>query len=98
MYFAERMPVRTFRCWFIRTAKPPLNFLSYPNAPWIFGIATLGELVNDRLLKAPRRKSPPQFVTWIATGTVSGAALGAAHRSLLAGLVAGQCPSAAQNL
>jgi len=67
----------------------PLNFLSHPITRWIFGIAAIGELVNDKLPKTPSRKTPPQFIVRIVTGALSGAAIGASQQSLIVGLIAG---------
>jgi len=67
----------------------PLNFLSHPVACWILGIGAIGELVNDKLPKTPSRKVPPQFITRIITGALSGAAIGASQQSLIGGLIAG---------
>ncbi|MGY3228583.1 putative membrane protein [Luteibacter sp. HA06] len=67
----------------------PLAFMGYAWTPWILGIAALGELVTDQLPSTPSRKIPVQFGTRIVTGALSGACIGAAHDSLLVGLVAG---------
>jgi uncharacterized membrane protein len=66
-----------------------LAFLGYAWTPWIFTIAAIGELVNDKLPKTPSRKVPAQFITRIVTGAFSGAAIGVSANSLIAGLLAG---------
>jgi uncharacterized membrane protein len=70
-------------------AGTPLAFMGYAWTPWIFGIAALGELVTDMLPSTPSRKIPVQFGTRIVMGALSGACIGAAHDSLVIGLVAG---------
>jgi uncharacterized membrane protein len=76
----------------------PVHFLSLPVTRWIFGIAALGELINDKLPKTPSRKTPPQFIGRIVTGTLSGAALGASRGSLVGGLIAGAVGAVAGTL
>ncbi len=49
----------------------------------------IGELVADKLPKAPSRKAPIGFSGRIITGGLSGAAIGAASQSLLMGLIFG---------
>lgn len=66
-----------------------LAWMGYAWTPWIFGIAALGELVTDQLPSTPSRKVPPQFGARIIMGGLSGACIGAAHQSLIVGLVAG---------
>jgi uncharacterized membrane protein len=76
------------RGW-IHLGGTPLNFLSHPVAQWVFGIAAIGELVNDKLPKTPSRKVAPQFIARVVTGALSGAAIGASQQSLVGGLIAG---------
>jgi uncharacterized membrane protein len=45
----------------------------------------VGELVSDKLPKTPSRKIPPQLITRVLTGALSGAAIGASRRSLAGG-------------
>ncbi len=66
-----------------------LNFFSHPVTRYLFSIAAIGELINDKLPKTPSRKVPPQFIVRVISGGLSGAALGAAHQSLAGGLIAG---------
>jgi uncharacterized membrane protein len=75
-----------------------LAFLGYAWTPWIFTIAAIGELVNDKLPKTPSRKIPPQFITRVVTGSLSGAAIGASAGSLVGGLLAGAVGAVAGTL
>ena len=74
--------------WF-SLAGTPLNFMSYAVTRWIFTLAEIGELINDKLPKTPSRKAPPGFIARVVMGGLAGATLGAAHDSLLGGLIAG---------
>ena len=67
----------------------PLAFFGYAWTPYIFTLLALGEIINDKMPKTPSRKTPPQFITRVVTGALSGGAIGAASHSLLVGLVAG---------
>ena len=69
----------------------PLHFMSHPVTRHIFGIAALGELVNDKLPKTPSRKAPAPFIARVITGALSGAAL-------IGGLVAGAVGAVAGTL
>jgi uncharacterized membrane protein len=66
-----------------------LAFLGYRFTPWIFSLAALAELVTDQLPSTPSRKVPPQFITRILMGGLSGGAIGASAGSLIAGIAAG---------
>ena len=66
-----------------------LAFLGYSWTPWILSIAALGELITDKLPSTPSRKMPPSFAFRIVSGSISGAAIGISHGSLLLGLVGG---------
>jgi uncharacterized membrane protein len=74
--------------WF-SLAGTPLNFMSHAVTRWIFTVAELGEIVNDKLPKTPSRTVPPQFITRVIMGALAGATLGAARDSLVGGLIAG---------
>lgn len=76
----------------------PLHFMSHPVTRYIFGIAALGELVNDKLPKTPSRKAPPSFIVRVITGALSGAALGASQQALIGGLIAGAVGAVAGTL
>ncbi|WP_243370965.1 DUF4126 domain-containing protein [Microvirga solisilvae] len=66
-----------------------LAFLGYRFTPWILSLLALGELLVDKLPSTPSRKVPMQFGARIISGALSGAAIGFAGGSLLAGLLAG---------
>ncbi len=77
----------------------PLSFLGAAVTPWIFTLAALGELVNDKLPKTGSRKAPPPFIARIVSGALCGAALGAAAgEGLVAGLVVGALGAVAGTL
>ena len=67
----------------------PLAFFGAAVTPWIFTVAALGELVNDKLPKTGSRKAPAPFAARILMGALCGAAIGAAGHALAAGLVMG---------
>lgn len=84
----------TFVSWAARVGSLPLNgtlfaFLGYHWTPWIFSLAALGEIINDKLPNTPSRKIPPQFITRVVMGAFSGAAITTAHGGLAGGLIAG---------
>ena len=76
----------------------PLAWLGYAFTPYIFTIAALGELVNDKLPKTPSRTVPPQFIARVISGSLVGTAVGAAAQSLLLGLIAGAIGAVAGTL
>jgi uncharacterized membrane protein len=76
----------------------PLAFMGAPVTSWIFTVAALGELVNDKLPKTGSRKAPPAFIARIVIGALCGAAVGAAGQALAAGLVAGAVGAVAGTL
>ncbi len=76
----------------------PLAFLGAAVTPWIFTVAALGEIVNDKLPKTGSRKAPPSFIARILMGALCGAAVGAASGALAAGLVAGALGAVAGTL
>jgi uncharacterized membrane protein len=76
----------------------PLAFLGAAVTPWIFTVAALGELVNDKLPKTGSRKEPPPFIARILMGALCGAAVGGANQALAAGLVAGALGAVAGTL
>jgi uncharacterized membrane protein len=73
-------------------------FLGYRWTPWIFSLLAVGEFVTDKLPTTPSRKTPPQFVGRIITGSFSGAAIGAASGSVIGGLLAGAVGAVAGTL
>jgi uncharacterized membrane protein len=76
----------------------PLAFLGAAVTPWIFTVAALGELLNDKLPKTGSRKAPGPFGARIVMGALSGAAVGAAGGALAAGLVLGAVGAVAGTL
>jgi len=65
-------------------------FLGYAPTAYILGALALVELVNDKLLKTPSRKTSGPFAARILMGAFSGAALCAsANESAAIGAVAG---------
>jgi uncharacterized membrane protein len=56
---------------------------------WILTLFALGELVTDQLPSTPSRTVPVQFGARIATGALSGAAIGTAGGAVIGGLLAG---------
>ncbi len=89
--------------WAARLGRLPLSgtwlaFLGYSATPYILTVLALFELVTDKLPKTPSRKVPVQFGARIASGALSGAAIGAAHQSLAVGLIAGAVGAVAGTL
>jgi len=76
----------------------PLAWLGYAFTPYIFTVPALGELVNDKLPKTPSRTVPPQFIARVISGSLVGAAIGAAGQSLILGLIAGAIGAVAGTL
>ena len=76
----------------------PLAFLGAAVTPWIFTVAAIGELVNDKLPKTGSRKAPPAFIARIVMGALCGAAVGASAHALAAGLVLGALGAVAGTL
>jgi len=76
----------------------PLAFLGAAVTPWIFTVAAIGELVNDKLPKTGSRKAPGPFIARIVMGALCGAAIGAASQALAAGLVLGALGAVAGTL
>lgn len=75
-----------------------LAFLGYSWTPWVFTVAALGEIVNDKLPKTPSRKIPPAFIFRVVTGSLSGAAIGASSGLLWIGLLGGALGAVAGTL
>jgi uncharacterized membrane protein len=66
-----------------------LAFMGYAWTPWIFTLLAILEMVGDQLPSTPSRKTPMQFGARIVSGGLSGATLGAAGESWVAGMIAG---------
>ena len=77
------------RLGWLHLENTPLSFLGAAITPWIFSLAAIGELINDKLPKTPSRKAPPGFAARIVTGALCGAAIGASADGLIGGLLAG---------
>jgi uncharacterized membrane protein len=90
-------------CWaarlgWLKLQGTPLAFLGHAVTPWIFTIAAIGELINDKLPKTPSRKVPPQFIARIVMGALCGAAIGATAGALAGGLIVGAIGAVAGTL
>jgi uncharacterized membrane protein len=90
-------------CWaarlgWLKLQGTPLAFLGHAVTPWIFTIAAIGELINDKLPKTPSRKVPPQFIARVVMGALCGAALGATAGALAGGLILGAIGAVAGTL
>jgi uncharacterized membrane protein len=77
------------RLGWLKLQGTPLAWMGHAVTPWIFTLAALAELANDKLPKTPSRKVPPQFIARILMGALCGAAIGATAGALAAGLIAG---------
>jgi uncharacterized membrane protein len=66
-----------------------LAFLGSAITPYILSALAIGELIVDKLPKAPSRKAPVGFGVRIVVGALCGAALGASSQMLVGGLLAG---------
>jgi len=75
-----------------------LAFLGYKWTPWVFSVAALGELINDKLPTTPSRRIPPQFIFRIISGSFCGAAIGVSAGSMVIGIVAGAAGAVAGTL
>ncbi len=72
----------------------PLAFMGYTFTPRILLLCAIGELVNDKLPKAPSRLIRVQLVTRLVTGAWAGAALTTAQGRVLLGLLIGSVGAA----
>lgn len=66
-----------------------LFFLGHPVSPWVFTAMAVVELIVDKLPITPSRKLPFPFASRIASGAITGAAIGANAGFWIDGLVAG---------
>ena len=66
-----------------------LGFLANAWVRWILTLLAVVELVTDQLPSTPSRTVPIQFGARIATGALSGAAVGTAGGVMVSGLLAG---------
>ena len=86
------------RVGILSVASTPLAFMGYKYTPLIFTLLAVIELVGDKLPRTPSRKSPPQFIARIVSGSLAGVTIGAAAQSLLLGLVLGALGAVAGTL
>ncbi len=86
------------RLGWISLENTKLAFLGFQVTPYIISILALGELVTDQLPNTPSRTVPMQFSARVITGALCGAALGADHQMLAAGLILGILGSVAGTL
>jgi uncharacterized membrane protein len=66
-----------------------LAFLGHPVSPCLFTLLAIAELITDKLSSTPSRKRPGPFAARVVSGMLSGAAIGEAGESLLAGAIMG---------
>lgn len=86
------------RCGVLPVAGTRLAFMGYRYTPWIFTFLALGELVTDKLPITPSRKTPPQFLGRLISGSLVGATAAASTRALVPGLLAGALGATAGTL
>ena len=67
----------------------PVAFLAHSYTPAILTLLALGEYVTDTLPTTPSRKTPPQFLARLISGSLVGTAAAAGSGPLLYGLLAG---------
>ena len=77
------------RLGWLKVQGTPVAWMGAAITPWIFTLAAIAELVNDKLPKTGSRKAPPQFAARVLMGALSGATVGAGGGSWVGGLVAG---------
>ena len=66
-----------------------LAFLGYRWTPWIFSLAAVAEIINDKLPNTPSRKVPPQFIARILAGALAGAGIATPSGRVVAGVLLG---------
>jgi len=69
-----------------------LAFLGFAATPYIWSVLAIAELIADKLLKTPSRKTPGPFAARIVLGALCGAALGATSQAPMGGLVIFRSP------
>ena len=77
------------RLGWLKVQGTPFAWMGAAVTPWIFTLAAIGEIVNDKLPKTGSRKAPPQFLARILMGALSGATIGASGGGWVGGLIAG---------
>jgi uncharacterized membrane protein len=81
-----------------RVSESPVAFMGYRYSPAIFGLLALGELVTDKLPITPSRKTPPQFIGRILSGSLVGATAAAGSSCVASGAAAGAAGAVAGTL
>lgn len=66
-----------------------LGFFAHAWVRWLLTLLAIIELITDQLPSTPSRTVPIQFGARIATGALSGAAIGSAGGATVGGLLAG---------
>ncbi len=66
-----------------------LSFLGFRFTPYITSLLAIGEVINDKLTKNPRRLVPPQFGGRVAMGALTGSAIGLSQGHLIIGALSG---------
>jgi uncharacterized membrane protein len=79
-------------------AATPLAFMGYKYTPLIFTLLAVAELITDTLPVTPSRRTPPQFIARVVSGSLVGATIGAAGNSLVTGLLLGALGAVAGTL
>jgi uncharacterized membrane protein len=86
------------RTGILAVAATPLAFMGYKYTPLIFTLLAVAELITDTLPVTPSRKTPPQFIARVVSGSLVGATIGAAGNSLVTGLLLGALGAVAGTL
>ena len=86
------------RTGILAVAGTPLAFMGYKYTPLIFTLLAVAELITDTLPVTPSRKTPPQFIARVVSGSLVGATIGAAGNSLVTGLLLGALGAVAGTL
>jgi uncharacterized membrane protein len=82
----------------LAVAGTPMAFMGFKYTAIILTVLAIGELINDKLPKTPSRKTPPQFIARVVSGSLVGATVGAGSGSLILGLLAGAVGAVAGTL
>lgn len=86
------------RTGILAVAGTPLAFMGYKYTPLIFTLLAVAELITDTLPVTPSRRTPPQFIARVVSGSLVGATIGAAGNSLVTGLLLGALGAVAGTL
>ncbi len=77
------------RLGMLALAGTPMAFMGFKYTAILLTVLAIGELIGDTLPMTPSRKTPPQFIARVVSGSLVGATVGAGFGSLLVGLLAG---------